>query len=138
MPCHEQHCHTESPDVRGEGPLLPASETCRCYIVRRATVIRFGGRGSEAGVAQNGTATVRAKDDVGGFDIVVEDPFSMDVGDGIADIGPDMYSSCIAVTGQGCVTWVILVRLKAASLRQIRISCSAGTKRGRSCSVPLL
>ena len=73
MPCHEQHCHTESKDVRGEGSLIPAPETFRCYIVRRTTVAVFSGGESKAEVAQNSAAAVGAKDDVGGFDIVVED-----------------------------------------------------------------
>jgi hypothetical protein len=48
-----------------------------------------GGGGGDAKVAQNSPAAVGAKDDVGGFDIVVEDHFAMDVGDSVADIGPD-------------------------------------------------
>jgi hypothetical protein len=49
----------------------------------------FGGRGSKAEVAQNSAAAVGAKDDVGGFNIIVKDAGSMDIGDGVADIGPD-------------------------------------------------
>lgn len=100
MPCHEQHCHTESPDVRGEGSLLPTPETFRCYKARRATTADvFGGGGSDAEVAQNSTAAVGAKDDVGGFDIVVEDLLSMDVGDGVADVGPDAKTPAFGYGG---------------------------------------
>jgi hypothetical protein len=89
VPCHEQHCHTESPDVRGVGSLIPAPKAFRCYIARRTTVDVFSGRGSKAKVAQNSAAAVGAKDDVVGFNIVMKDAVSMDVGDGVADIGPD-------------------------------------------------
>jgi hypothetical protein len=49
----------------------------------------FGRRGSKAEVAQNSATAVGAKDDVGWFNIIVTDAVSMDMGDGVADIGPD-------------------------------------------------
>ena len=49
----------------------------------------FGEGGSEAKVAQNSAAAVGAKDDVDRFDVVLNDVFAMDVGDSVADIGPD-------------------------------------------------
>jgi len=47
------------------------------------------GRGSKAEIAQNSAAAVRAKDNIGGFNIIVKDVVSVDIGDGVADIGPD-------------------------------------------------
>jgi hypothetical protein len=44
-------------------------------------------------------AAVGAKDDVGGFDIVVEDLLSMDVGDGVADVGPDAKTPAFGYGG---------------------------------------
>jgi hypothetical protein len=50
-------------------------------------------------VAQNNAAAVRVHDNVGGFDIVVEDPFSINADDGIADIGPDAKMPAIRYDG---------------------------------------
>jgi hypothetical protein len=49
----------------------------------------FGGGGSDAEIAQNNTAAVGAKDNISGFNIVMKDLLSMDIGDSVANIGPD-------------------------------------------------
>jgi hypothetical protein len=72
---------------------------CLSIHLSRLLLLCSGGKGSEAEVAQNSAAAVGAKDDVGGFDIVVKDAFSMGAGDGVADIGPDAKMSAFGHGG---------------------------------------